>query len=436
MTSLLIANGRVIDPEQGLDRITNLLIEDGKIAGYDVPPNDQDRVIDATDRIVAPGLIDTHAELREPGLEDDETIASGAAAAVAGGYTTIACLPNTNPPIDTQPAVQYVRSQAERAAQCRVEVVACVSKDRQGEQLAEIGSLVEAGAVAFSDATSAIQNPELLRRAFQYCGMFDKPILNPPQMNELARHGIMHEGLVSLRLGLPGLPVEAEDVMTSRDCRLADATGGRIHLMSISTAGSVELVRRAKRHDIRVTAAICPHHLALTDEALDSFDSQYKVMPPLRSKEHVEALIEGLRDGAIDVIASGHAPHAPEKKMQELDQAPFGMVAFETALSLVITTLIEPGHLDWPAALAKLTSNPARIFGLDRGSLGVGMPADVTVIDPHATWRVRPEALVSKSSNTPLAGWDLKGRADYVIVAGRVKKDAESANGTEAAPSG
>ena len=421
MARILIQNGRVIDPSQGMDRVTNLLIEDGRIAAYDAAPAGQETVLDASGKIVAPGLIDMHVHLREPGREEDETIATGTAAALAGGFTSIACIPNTEPPIDTQGAVEFVRGQAARADRCNVFVIACVSKNREGKELAEIGQLCEAGAVAFTDDGAPVYDAELMRRAFEYCLMFDKPVLNHAEVRELTQHGVMHEGLVSLVLGLSGLPAAAEDVMTARDITLAEATGGRLHVMHVSTAGSVDILRRAKKRAVRVTAEVTPHHLTLTDECLRSFDSSFKMNPPLRGETHVRACIAGLADGTIDVIASDHAPHAKEKKMQELDQAPFGAVGLETSLGLVITKLIEPGHLDWSTALAKMTVNPARILGINKGTLAIGADADVTILDPDVRWTVDPAEFRSKSTNTPFAGWELKGRATTVIVGGRVK---------------
>jgi len=407
-----------------MDRFTNLLVRDGKIAGYDVPPNGQDVVLDAAGKIVSPGLIDMHVHLREPGREEDETIATGTAAALAGGFTSVACIPNTEPPIDTQGTVEFVRHQAARADNCNVYVVACVSKGREGKELAEIGSLVQAGAVAFSDDGAPVYDSELMRRAFEYCLMFDKPILNHAEVRELTVGGVMHEGRVSLVLGLPGMPAAAEDVMVGRDISLASATGGRIHVMHVSSAGSVELIRRAKSRGVRVTTEVCPHHFCLTDESLRSFDSNFKMSPPLRDARDVETCLAGLADGTIDCIVTDHAPHAREKKMLELDKAPFGIVGLETSLGLVISKLIEPGHLDWPTALAKMTINPARILGINKGTLSVGADADITVIDPDTRWTVDPERFRSKSINTPFAGWNLRGRADTVIVGGRVKFSA------------
>ncbi|MEE8451032.1 MAG: dihydroorotase [Thermoguttaceae bacterium] len=426
MPKILIQNGRVIDPSQEMDRVTSLLIEDGRIAAYDVEPTGQETIVDATDRIVAPGLIDMHVHLREPGGEEDETVATGTASALAGGFTSIACMPNTDPPIDSQGTVEFIRGQAARADNCNVFVVACVSKNREGKELAEIGQLVKAGAVAFTDDGSPIYSPELMRRAFEYCLMFDKPVLNHSEIRELTERGVMHEGLTSLILGLTGMPAAAEDVMASRDIALAEATGGRFHLMHVSTGGSVDAVRRAKRRGIRVTCEVTPHHFTLTDECLRSFDSNFKMNPPLRGAGHVKGCTDGLIDGTIDVIATDHAPHAREKKMQELDRAPFGIVGLETALGLVVTRLIEPGHLDWPTVLSKMTINPARILGIDKGTLAPGADADVTVIDPSVRWTVDPADFQSKSSNTPFAGWELTGRAEVVLVGGQIKFDRRS----------
>jgi dihydroorotase len=421
MPLLLIKNGRVIDPSQQLDRVTNLLIDGGRIAAIDACEQGVDQVIDASGKIVAPGLVDMHTELREPGREEDETIESGTAAALAGGFTSVACIPNTDPPIDTQAGVEFVRQKAARARNCHVFVLACVSKNREGQELAEIGSLVESGAVGFTDADRPIHNTELMRRALEYCLMFDVPILNHPEVLELSHDGIMHEGLTSMVLGLPGMPSDAEDVMTARDLRLAEYTGGRLHLMNISSAGSVELIRRFKSRGLGVTAEICPAHFTLTDDTLRTFDSNCKVNPPLRSKNHVEACIAGLADDTIDVIASCHAPRASEKKLQELDRAPFGMVNLETTLGLVVKYLIEPRHLSWPQAIAKMTINPAKALGLAKGTLQVGADADVTIIDPEVQWTVCASEFKSRSRNTPFEGTQLNGRAVRVLVDGEIR---------------
>lgn len=421
MNDLLIQNGRVIDPSQFMDRTTSILIRDGRIVAYDAVPSGSETLIDAAGKIVAPGLIDMHVHLRQPGFEEDETIETGTAAALAGGFASIACVPNTEPPIDSQGSIQFVLSEARRADHCNVFVIACVSHNREGKELSEIGLLVEAGAVGFSDDGAPVHDSELMRRAFEYCLMFDKPVLNHAEVRELTQQGVMHEGRVSLLLGLSGIPAAAEDVMVTRDISLAEATGGRLHVMHVSTVGSVDAVRRAKRRNVRVTAEVAPHHFSLTDECLRSFDSNCKMNPPLRGGEHVAACIAGLADGTIDVIATDHAPHAKEKKMQELDRAPFGIVGLETALGLVVTKLIEPGHLDWTTALAKMTINPARILGIPKGTLAVGADADVTIIDPDVRWTVDPGQFRSKSNNTPFGGWTLRGRAEMVIVGGKIK---------------
>ncbi|MEC7502596.1 MAG: dihydroorotase [Planctomycetota bacterium] len=426
MSSLLITHGRVIDPSQDMDRVTNLLIENGKIAAFDIATDETSNngsitQIDAGGKIVSPGLIDMHAYLGEPGGEDDETIQTGTHAAIAGGFTSIACAPDTNPPIDSQGTVQFVKQQAADANHCHVYPIACVSKSRRGEELSEMGTLVDAGAIAFSDACSPISNPELMRRALEYLLMFDKPLLSHPEVRELSGDGVMHEGLVSTILALPGMPADAESVMTGRDISLAESTGGRLHLMHISTAGSIELIRRAKARGARLTAEVSPQHFSLTDEALRSFDSNKKMNPPLRGQMHLEACIAGLKDGTLDVIASDHQPQAVEKKMRELDQAPFGVIALETTLSVVVTKLIRPGHLDWLTALEKMTIRPARVLGIPKGTLKIGADADVTIIDPDATWTVEPDALFSKSSNSPYLGETLYGRASTVIVSGIIK---------------
>lgn len=420
MTRILIRGGRVIDPSQSIDQILHLLIEDGRVVSLsETPPLDVEQVVEARGRLVVPGLIDLGTELREPGFEEDETIASGTAAAVVGGYTCIACLPNTDPPIDSQASVEFVQLQAARAGNCQVVVLACVSKNRQGQELSEMGLLAHAGAVGFCDAPLPVNNPELMRRALEYSQMFQKPILNRPESPELNRDGVMHEGWMATRLGLAGMPAEAEDIVTARDIRLAEATHGRLHLLHLSTSGSVEIVRRARSRGVQVTAGIAAANFALSDESLRTFDTNCKVNPPLRSRDHVMACIEALQDDTLDVISSAHTPRAAEKKMDVLDAAPYGMVALETTLGLVGTKLIQPGHLDWMRAIAKLSTNPARILGLPgKGSLRPGSDADVTIIDPDVIWEVNPTQFRSKSVNTPLSGWTLHGRATDVFVQG------------------
>ncbi len=420
--NLYLRNGRVVDPSQKIDRIMNLRVVGNRIAGYDETPGEDDRVLDAGGKIVVPGLIDLHVHLREPGQEEDETIETGTQAAIRGGFTSICCCPNTVPPLDTQASVEYVRQKAARAAQANVFVICCISKNRGGKELAELGQLFEAGAVACSDDGAPVEDAELMRRALEYSLMFDKPVLSHAEAKSLTQGGVMHEGTMSLLLGLRGMPSAAEDVMVSRDITLAEATGGRLHLMHVSTVGAVQAIRRAKKRGVRVTAEVTPHHLTLTDQSLRSFDSNFKMNPPLRSDEDVAACFEALLDGTIDAIATDHAPHALEKKMRELDQAPFGIVGLETALSLMITKFLKPGKLDWSTLVEKMSVNPAKILQLSgKGTLRIGADADITVIDPTVSWTVSEKTLQGKSKNSPYLGWVLEGRATTVIVGGCVK---------------
>ena len=415
-----IEGGRVVDPARGIDGESDLLIEGGRIAAWDASRPDDAVVLDARGKIVAPGLVDLATELREPGWEEDETIITGLAAAVAGGYTSVATLPTTEPPVDSQAGVQFVQHKAQHAGLAKVHVIAAISKGRQGEELAEMGALAETGAVAFSDADRPVQNAALFRRALQYAQMFDRPVIQHPEVVDLSRGGVMHDGIVSTILGLPSIPTEAEDVMVSRDLRLAEATGGRLHLASISTAGSVELIRRFKSRGNEATCSVAVANLGATDEAIRSFDSRFKVRPPLRSAEHIAACIEGLRDGTIDVITCGHSPRAAEKKMRELDQAPFGMSGLETALAACVTTLVKPGHLSWLDLIDKLSRRPATVLGIQAGSLEPGSPGDVVVIDPETEWKVRPASFQSKCRSTPWEGATLQARVVWTIVSGKV----------------
>jgi dihydroorotase len=422
MNTLRITNGRIIDPAQNLDQVADLWIRGEHILGIGPQAVLQaSRVLDAAGKIVCPGLIDMHVHLREPGREEDETIATGTAAALAGGVTSVACMPNTEPALDSQAAAEFVYLQAERAGNANVFPVGAITKGRQGAELAEIGGLVEGGAVAFTDDGSPVVSAEIMRRALEYCRMFDKAVLSHCEDLDLTRGGVMHEGFESMRLGLRGMPAAAEEVMVYRDIALAELTGARLHILHVSTAGSVDLIRRARQRGVRVTGEACPHHLTLTDQCLRSFDSNYKMAPPLRTEADIQALIGGLMDGTLEVISTDHAPHAPEKKMRELDQAPNGIIGLETLIPVCVRALIEPGHLTWPQLIEKLTIKPARVLDIDRGTLRPGADADVTIIDPSVEWTIDANAFRSKSRNCPFAGWKVRGRAHAVIVSGELK---------------
>ncbi|HZY88101.1 MAG TPA: dihydroorotase, partial [Gemmataceae bacterium] len=325
MVTLRISNGRVIDPAQGVDQVCDLWLRDDRVLGVGPHPSAHaDRTLDAAGKLVCPGLIDMHVHLREPGREEDETIGTGTAAALAGGFTSVACMPNTEPALDSKADAEFVYLQAARAGNANVFPVGAITKGRQGAELAEIGGLIEGGAVAFTDDGAPVASAEVMRRALEYCRMFDKAVLSHSEDLDLSRGGVMNEGFESMRLGLRGIPDAAEEVMVYREIALAELAGARVHILHVSTAGSVELIRRGKRRGALVTGEACPHHFTLTDRCLRTFDSNYKMAPPLRTDADVQAVLEGLRDGTLDVIASDHAPHAPEKKMRELDQAPNG----------------------------------------------------------------------------------------------------------------
>ncbi|MEY3176510.1 MAG: Dihydroorotase [Planctomycetota bacterium] len=427
MTSLLISGGRVIDPASGRDELADLLVLNGSIAaitppGSTTPPNTPGiRYINAAGLIVSPGFIDLHVSLREPGHEEDECTASGTAAALAGGFTTIAAQSDTSPVVDSRSAAEFIRLQADRARHCRVVPIGAVTKGHRGEELAEIGQLVLGGAVGFSDAGRPVANSEVMRRALEYTRMFNRPILHLAIVPELAEGGVMHEGVQSTRLGLRGIPAAAQDIMTARDLALAELTGGRIHLMSISTRDSVNRIRLARLQGLKVTADVTPHHLLLTDDVMQSFDPLFKCTPPLRSRDHIDALITGLRDGTITAISSDHQPRALEKKQVELDAAPCGICGLETALSVCVQALILPGHLSWPQLLHLLTAGPADILNLDAGTLQIGRPADLTLIDPNATSLVDATNFRSRSRNTPFHGMTLPAKVRAAIVGGEIR---------------
>ena len=425
MTTTVIRGGRVIDPVDGRDEIADLWMVDGVFA--DASSAEVDRDLDAAGMIVCPGFIETQATLQESGWEEGETIATATAAAVAGGVTSLACLPETEPVVDNRAAVEFIRRQAERTGLCHEFPLGAVTKNRDGEELAEIGQLVEGGAVALTDGKRPVANAEIMRRGLEYSSMFGRRIFDHPQVPELVADGVMHEGLYSTLLGLRGMPAAAEEIFVARDVALAEMTGGSVHLMTISTAASVELVRRARQRGVDVTASVTPHHLVLTDAELQTFDSNCKVDPPLRSREHVEAMVEGLADGTIEVICSDHRAVPVEEKDLELDAAPFGIVGLETLLPLCVRALIDSERMGWPQLIALLTNGPARVLGIDRGSLGFGQIADVAVIDPNAEWSIAPSSFRSQCSNSPFGGWQVRGRVEVVFVAGEQAFQREGA---------
>ena len=426
---ILIKGGRVIDPGR-VNGPADVLIDNGKIVAVgqklDPPAGKADpstTIIDARGKLVLPGLVDLHVHLREPGFEYKDTIQTGTAAAVAGGFTSVCCMPNTSPVNDNQSITEFILEQARLAGNAHVFPVGAITKGSEGKELAEIGELRHAGCVAISDDGQPVMNSLIMRRAMEYALAFDLPVIDHCEDLHLSEGGCMNEGLVSTQLGLPGIPSAAEDVMVARNLALAELTTARLHLAHLSTAGSVRMVRAAKSRGIRVTAEVCPHHFSLTEEAVRGFNTHAKINPPLRTWQDVQAIKEGLRDGTIDVIATDHAPHAVQDKQQQFAAAPNGIVGLETALPLTLA-LVEEGFLSLEAAVAKLTTEPARAFGLSKGSLAPGADADVVVVDPEAQWEVDPARFRSKSRNTPFAGWKVKGRVITTIVAGRVVHDA------------
>lgn len=424
MSTVLITNGHVVDAASNSDHVRDVCIADGVIV--DSLPGPPDETIDASGMLVLPGLVDLHVRFGEPGYEEDETIETGTAAAIAGGVTTVGCLPETKPVIDSQATVEFVALQAERAGNCRVHPIGSVTKGRKGEELAEIGQLVAGGAKALSDGRDPIGNAEVMRRALQYASMFQLTILHRPEVPELIAGGVMHEGLVSTINGLPGMPASAEHIMVRRDIALAERTSGRVHLMGVSTEISVGEIRQARQRGVNVTADVTPYHLLFTEEQLRDFNVNYTIDPPLRTEADRLALIEGIKDGSITVISSDHRPIAPEKKDVELDQSPFGIVGIETFLSLCVKTLVEPGHCSWADLTRLVCHTPAVLLNMahEVGSLSPGCKGDVAIVDPSTSWTVNPQQFRSKSRNSPLAGMTLPTRIVRTIVGGETKFQA------------
>jgi len=424
IVNLLIRQGRIIDPSRGLDRVGDVLISGGKIAAVfesvSEPPSPIE-VFPAEGLIVCPGFVDLHCHLRQPGFEEKETIATGTLAAARGGFTTICCMPNTEPALDTPEIVNHVRRSAQTDAVVRVLPIAAVTVGRRGEALTDLAALAEAGAVAFSDDGNPVWDGEIMRRALLVSKALGRPIVDHCEDPTLSRGGVMNEGAVSKELGLKGIPAEAEERMVERDIALARATGGRLHIAHVSTAGSVERIRRAKAEGIGITAEVTPHHLTLTEEAVRSHGAMAKVNPPLRTEKDLEAMTSALRDGTIDAIATDHAPHTAEEKSRPFDRAPFGISGLETAFATALA-LVHRGTMDLGTLISRLTVGPARVIGKDPvlGTLRVGTPADIAIFDPNAEWSVTPEDFASKGKNTPYAGRRLRGRIVATIAEGRL----------------
>lgn len=421
---LLIANGHLIDPNGQENTGMNVLIEDGKVVGWlrhgESAPEDAE-VFDASGLLVAPGFIDLHVHLREPGQEHKETIATGAAAAVAGGWTSVCPMPNTQPINDNAAITRYMIEQAERAGLANIFPVGAITKESGGHELAEMGEMKAAGAVAVSDDGRPVPNAGMMRRAMEYAKDFDLPVVDHCEDKSLSSGGVMHEGKISLLLGLKGMPALAEEIDAVRDIILAKETGAHIHIAHISTKGAIEAVRRAKNEGINVTCEVTPHHFTLTDKAVEGYDTNTKMSPPLRSEEHLEAILEGIKDGTIDAIATDHAPHHADEKALEYDRAPMGITGLETAIGLAFNELVHKGVIDLVKLVELCSTNPAKIFRLkDRGTLTVGSIADVTIIDPTLEWTYRNSNSKSKSENSPFDNWTFHGGAVATIVGGRI----------------
>lgn len=432
MTRIRIHNGRVLDPSEARDEVADLVLVDGKIDGYLRPGDggDFDRVIDATGLVVAPGFVDLHCHLREPGFEDKETVATGSLAAVAGGFTTICCMPNTDPTIDTPSDVEFILSAARKAARARVLPFGTITRGQRGTQLSDMNEMAQAGAIGFSDDGKPVRDARLMRYALSNSLRHGRPVVDHCEDPDIADGGVMHEGLVSDRLGLKGQPAAAEEVMVARDIDLARHTGGRFHVAHISTAGSAKLVAMAKREGLPVTAEVTPHHLTMTEDWVcgtanprsvvrTAYDTRTKVNPPLRTEEDRRALVSALAEGIIDAIATDHAPHRSMDKECTYDEAAFGISGFETALASLLT-LVESGQIKIEDVIRRLTVEPCRVFGLPYGTLSVGASADVVIFDPASAWTVDASSFYSKGKNTPLDGRSLRGQVMTTIVEGRI----------------
>ena len=421
---LLIKNGRVIDPANNIDKKCDVLIVDGKIAEVGKIEKSVKTIIDATGKLVTPGLIDIHVHFREPGDEEEETIASGSAAAVAAGLTSVVCMPNTNPTVENETDVEYIHRKARVARKTHVYVMGAITKKLEGIELAEMGLMAEAGAVGFTDDGNGVQDPSVMLRALKYATMFDVVIAQHCQDNGFAGDGVMNSGYYSTILGLPGIDPLAEEAMLWRDIQLVKKMSpGRIryHAQHISTAGSVELIRAAKKDSLPVTCEVTPHHLLLTEQCCADYNTNYKVNPPLRGAKDVEALKQAIAEGLVDALVSDHAPHLQSEKELEFLTAPFGIASLECSLALFIKALIEPGILDWPGLISLMAEKPAKIIGVDKGTLGIGKQADVTIINPDIEYEIDVNTFRSKSRNCPYHGWKVQGRVEKTIVGGEIR---------------
>ncbi|MCL6589220.1 MAG: dihydroorotase [Firmicutes bacterium] len=417
-----IKGGEIIDPAGNFTETGDLLLEDGKVlaVGRELPQENA-QVIQAAGKIVCPGLIDLHSHLREPGREDEETIASGAKAALKGGFTAVLSMANTNPAADSPVVIEYVKRRAKESGYAKVYPAGAITKGLQGIELAEMGEMAAAGAIAFSDDGKTLMNPAVLRSALEYSKLFNLPLLLHEEENHLSGDGVMHEGYWSTVLGLPGIPTLAETTMIARDLLLAEETGAKVHFCHLSAMESVSLIEQAKKRGLSITAEAAPHHLALTDAALEGYDPVFRVSPPLRAGKDREALQRGLQSGVIDVVATDHAPHTLEEKHREFSLAPPGMIGFETALSVIWTVLVAPGVLTKTQLVERMAIRPAQILNVPGGRLRPGDPADVVVIDPNFEWEVKETDLISKSKNCPFIGWKLRGKVASVWVDGCLK---------------
>lgn len=421
---LLIKNGRIIDPANGIDKKCDVLIADGKIAEVGNIKKTVQTVIDAEGKIVTPGLIDIHVHFREPGDEEEETIASGSMAAVAAGFTSVVCMPNTNPVIENETDIEYIHRKARQTRKTHVYTMGAITKGLQGVELAEMGFMAQAGAVGFTDDGRGVQDTAVMLRALKYAAMFDVVIAQHCQDEVIAGKGVMNSGYYSTILGLPGIDPLAEQAMLWRDIQLIKKINVRYHAQHISTAGSVELIRQAKKDSLPITCEVTPHHLLLTEECCGEYDTNYKVNPPLRSAKDVEALRQAIADGIVDALATDHAPHLQSERELEFLTAPCGIASLECALALYVKALIEPGILDWPGLIRIMAEKPAKIIGVDKGTLGKGKQADVTIIDPEAEYTIDVSTFHSKSRNCPYHGWKVKGKVEKTIVGGEIRFEA------------